>query len=135
MSDDRAPDVTMVRIELDELPPAGLRLHLDRVRWTDASFQLWAFLNLPDERLVDATLDDPCFADLFTMYGAGDRADRALGEIFLDAVLTLRRAVIERVGRVDANVVTLMPRDIDGAPLRDVALEIGHLRVEPLTSR
>lgn len=117
------------RIELGPLPADGLRLRLEKIRWTDRSFQVLAFLNLPRERWDTADLRDPCYADAFFMYGAGARAEPER-DVYLTGRLKIRRSLVEKVGRSDRNDLILITQDVDGRRLHEDLLEVADLVVE-----
>lgn len=119
------------RIELGDLPPAGLRVRLGDVPWTDASFQLLAFLNLPDEGLDTADMDDPRFAGAFFMYGAGERSDPGR-RISLAGAIPVRPELIARAGRAGRNELVLVPFDLAGRRLDEMPVEVSGIDLEPL---
>lgn len=119
------------RIALGELPPGGLRVRLGDVPWTDASFQLLAFLNLPDARLDAAGIDDPRFAGAFFMYGAGERSDPER-RISLAGAIPVEPALIARAGRPAQNELVLVPFDLAGRRLQEMPVAISGVDLEPL---
>lgn len=118
------------RLFLDVLPPGGLVVRLEKIRWTDRSFQVLAFLNLPAARVDGAGLQDPCFADAFYMYGAGERPPGQ--EVFLTASLTLRPALIAARGLSVQNELTLITQDLNGERLKEDLLDVTDVVMEPL---
>lgn len=119
------------RIALGELPPGGLRVRLGDVPWTDESFQLLAFLNLPDEQLDAAAIDDPRFAGAFFMYGAGERSDPEQ-RISLAGAIPVEPELIARAGRTARNELVLIPFDLAGRRLEEMPVEISGVDLEPL---
>lgn len=123
------------RLALGELPAGGLKVELQKVRWTGESFAVHAFLNLPDERLASADMGDPHYADSFYMYGSGDAPGSRVRELHLTGVLRVGPELIREHGRPRDNELTLVVEDLAGERADASLLQFAAYTVEPISRR
>jgi hypothetical protein len=121
-----------LRLQLPLVPPAGSVVVLDGVAWPEESFEVLAFLDVPQSEDARALSDaDPRFLGRFFLYGSGvPRPDHA-GKIGLSARLKMRPELAARAARTSAHTLVLVPRDANGEPLSAADLRVRSVAFEP----
>ena len=121
------------RISLGRLPQTDVRIILSNVRFSERSFQVYCFLNLPPARESVAGENDPCWFSTQTMYGSGPRRFEPPESANLTWIIDLDASQIERCGHEgeDDDILTLKVVEVDGSEAIDSFLEFGELVLEP----
>ncbi len=120
------------RINLGCLPVADVRVVLNNVRFSERSFLVYCFLNLPDEREFLADETDVCWCSTEAMYGFGGRRMARSESENLTWVIDLYSSLIEKCGHagVREDILTLKVVDVEGKKGRHLFLEFGDFCVE-----
>jgi hypothetical protein len=120
-----------LRLQLPPAPSGGAVVVLDGVAWPEESFEVLAFVDVPDGEDARALSDnDPRFLGRFFLYGSGvPRPDHA-GKIGLSARLRMRPEVAARATGGGTHTLVLVPRDANGEPLSAADLRVRSVTFE-----
>ena len=123
-----------LRIPLGRLGTEPLHVVLSSVYFSDHSFEVLCFLNLPEESERHATEQSAHWIATQSMYGSGPRLEEPPTEASLEWHIDVEPAHIEKYGNTGQSddVLTLIVVEPDGSPATGPWLRFGHLFVQQL---